>query len=360
MNEKILFVDDEPHVLASIKRSLRKQFCVDTAQSGPEALEALDQKGPYAIIVSDMQMPEMNGAELLSLAKEKSPHTVRMMLTGNADQQTAIDAINRGDITRFLSKPSSATQIADALQQGLKQYRQVRNSTASFADRLLPFIRLYSEALSLSDPARFQQLSRLQYNCVEMARILKLPNLVEIEIIATLSQLSSVTLPRELAIKRATSLALTEDEEIQIRAQAELTETLIREIPELTQIANAVGNQQQSTPEDQPIESVIIELLIEIDKKIAAGMSAEQALESIHDSSLCCQSKVFAAAQTLFQTSINSLNRPSPIDLSVGSILDQDLFGSDGTLILAKGHTITELTQAWLKRLQTQGQISAS
>ena len=86
MNEKVLFVDDEPNVLQSIRRGLRKQFDVHTAEGGDAAMQLLREKNDFAVIVSDMRMPGMNGVELLSQVKQLWPDTVRMMLTGNADQ----------------------------------------------------------------------------------------------------------------------------------------------------------------------------------------------------------------------------------------------------------------------------------
>ena len=82
MNEKILFVDDEPEVLNGYKRSLHKEFAIDTATSGSEALAHLSDSGPWAVVVSDMRMPGMDGAQLLSRVHKISPNTVRVMLTG--------------------------------------------------------------------------------------------------------------------------------------------------------------------------------------------------------------------------------------------------------------------------------------
>ena len=85
-HDKILCVDDEQHILASYRRQLRKDFDIDTASSGPEGLEAIQTNGPFAVIVSDMQMPGMNGVQFLSEARKIAPNSVRMMLTGVADQ----------------------------------------------------------------------------------------------------------------------------------------------------------------------------------------------------------------------------------------------------------------------------------
>ena len=90
MNNRILFVDDDPNLLAALSRSLRKLFTFDTALSGAEALQKLDRDGPYAVVVADQTMPGMSGVELLETVRELAPDTVRLMLTGNADQKSAV------------------------------------------------------------------------------------------------------------------------------------------------------------------------------------------------------------------------------------------------------------------------------
>lgn len=86
----VLFVDDEPNVLRAYSRNLRREFDVTSALSGAEALALMEAAEiDFAVVVSDMQMPGMNGVEFLRQAKGLRPDTVRMMLTGNADQHTA-------------------------------------------------------------------------------------------------------------------------------------------------------------------------------------------------------------------------------------------------------------------------------
>lgn len=127
---KILIVDDDIHVLNGYCRSLRKQFQVGTANSGQQALKLLEEQGPYAVVVSDMRMPGMDGLELLAKLKEISPNTARIMLTGNADQQTAIDAVNQGQVFKFLTKPCSGDTMASAIGAGIKQYQQILENAA--------------------------------------------------------------------------------------------------------------------------------------------------------------------------------------------------------------------------------------
>ena len=121
MSEKILFVDDEENILSAIKRQLRKQFDLEFTLSGQKGLDIIKQKGPFAAVVSDMRMPVMDGIKFLSNVREISPDTVRIMLTGNADTQTAVDAVNEGNIFRFLVKPCSSETLSKSLNAGIKQ-----------------------------------------------------------------------------------------------------------------------------------------------------------------------------------------------------------------------------------------------
>jgi DNA-binding NtrC family response regulator len=122
MRERILLVDDDSNVLDGYRRSLSREFQLETAVGPEQALSSARDKGPYAVVVSDMRMPGMNGIQLLNAIKAQSPDTIRIILTGNADMQTAIDAINEGSIFRFLNKPCAKETMAKTLTAALLQY----------------------------------------------------------------------------------------------------------------------------------------------------------------------------------------------------------------------------------------------
>lgn len=102
---RVLIVDDDLNLLDSVARLLRPEVDAFTAGSGKEALEVIASCGPFAVIISDLKMPGMDGVELLSRISRTSPDTVRVLLTGHADLQSAIDAVNLGYVYRFLTKP---------------------------------------------------------------------------------------------------------------------------------------------------------------------------------------------------------------------------------------------------------------
>jgi len=124
VHNRVLFVDDDPKILAALRRQLRKTVDLETVPSGPEGLDAIRNKGPFSVVVTDYCMPEMNGIEFLKRVREIAPESVRMLLTGSADLNAAIEAVNQGNIFRFLAKPCTTEALTEALLTGMKKYRR--------------------------------------------------------------------------------------------------------------------------------------------------------------------------------------------------------------------------------------------
>jgi DNA-binding NtrC family response regulator len=120
---RILLVDDDKNVLEGYKRLLHGLFEVETATDGGQALAAIHLFGPYEVIISDMQMPGMNGAEFLAKVRQLAPNSVRMVLTGHKDINRAIEAVNEGRIFRYLTKPCEKNELVNAIELASAQYR---------------------------------------------------------------------------------------------------------------------------------------------------------------------------------------------------------------------------------------------
>jgi two-component system, probable response regulator PhcQ len=128
MKSKILVVDDEPHVTQAMKRLLFKEgFEVLTAQSAEEALGLLAQK-PIDVVISDEKMPGISGSDFLALVYKKYPETVRIILTGHADLDMALKAINQGQIYRFLIKPVNEIELKASIRQAIQHHELITES----------------------------------------------------------------------------------------------------------------------------------------------------------------------------------------------------------------------------------------
>ena len=118
MEPKLLFVDDEAAILSGIQRLLGFDYDLDTALGGKQALEKIQQDGPYDVIFTDMRMPGMDGLQFVAEARAIAPQSTYIMLTGNADKETFVRAMHEAKVFRFLNKPCDQntleTAIADA------------------------------------------------------------------------------------------------------------------------------------------------------------------------------------------------------------------------------------------------------
>ena len=128
MKHKVLIVDDETATREVMKESFsREPYTVMIASSAEEALSMLSQD-PVDVVLSDERMPGMSGSELLAAVRKKYPDTIRMILTGHADLETAIRAINEGEIYRFFTKPCNMIDLAITVRQALQHKELLEES----------------------------------------------------------------------------------------------------------------------------------------------------------------------------------------------------------------------------------------
>ncbi len=140
MAARILFVDDDENILAAYKRRLRKHFEVHTALSGDGGISAINENGPYAVVISDMRMPGMDGFTFLAEVHKCSPESVCIILSGHADLQASLKAINEGHIFRFLTKPCKINILSSAISAGIEQYNRHPKRAGTSNQHVIPNI----------------------------------------------------------------------------------------------------------------------------------------------------------------------------------------------------------------------------
>ena len=126
---KLMVVDDEPDNLDLLYRTFRRDFRVYKAESGPGALELLDVEGEMAVIISDQRMPQMNGTEFLGRTVDRFPDTIRILLTGYTDVEDLVDAINSGQVFKYITKPWQPGELKAVVQQAAETYKVLKRRT---------------------------------------------------------------------------------------------------------------------------------------------------------------------------------------------------------------------------------------
>jgi response regulator RpfG family c-di-GMP phosphodiesterase len=365
--KKILFVDDEPNVLDALQRQLRKQFPIETALGSHAGLTALQNWQDFAVVVADMRMPDMNGIEFLGEVTVFAPDIVRIMLTGNADQQTAVDAINEGSIFRFLNKPCSTERLVSAINAALRQHQLITSERELLENTLRGAVKVLSEILAMTEPKAFGHAEMLRDNIHRLGKAMKVQDLWQIEVAAMLSQIGSVTIPPEVSLRSRLGRELSSKEQELFQRIPTIGGNLISQIPRMEEVARIITYQHKrfdgsGFPHDSVAGSAIPEgarmlrALSDLAEIERGGKSRASALEQMRGRPSWYDPQILEAlgSPALEDTLEHSAPaRPSLAltlpQLRIGQTLSADVQTRSGILIVCSE---SRITPALLERLK--------
>lgn len=369
-SEKVLLVDDEQEILDTLKRLHKREFKIDIALEATKGLEAVATQGPYAVIVSDMRMPGMDGIQFLSKVKKIAPDSVRIMLTGNADMDTAVDAVNEGNIFRFLTKPCSPEKFSKTLEAGIEQYHLVIAERELLEKTLSRSIKVLIDILSMVNPAAFSRAARIRTYVKHVSSKFKLKNAWKYELAAMLSQLGCVTLPPDIIDKYYSGQSLSKDEQKMLASHPSVGRELLERIPRLESIALMIEKQEKPFSEYQTslppekrnevdIGAQMIKAAIDFDKLVSRGDKFESVSETLLGKPDECDREIVLAIRSIEVKTSRKASRMIKIaDLSEGMTLDEDIIANNKLLVAPKGIEITYPLSWKLKNFWRNGLIS--
>lgn len=365
MVEKVLFVDDEPHVLDAYRRNLRKFYNVQVAEGAHQALEILAKDGAVPVIVSDMQMPEVNGVELLSLVKQKYPDTVRLMLTGNADQKTAIDAINTSDVHYFLNKPCPPEKMRETIEKALTIYQSHLLEKELLEGTVKGCITTLVELLSMAKPKLFGRVVRIKDYAAKCAKALDVNNEWEVETVSLLSQIGLISLPDSILDVALKGLPLNEDEQAIYDEHPKTAAQMISNIPRMEPIAESISKFAVK-PDDKnpaqaawPLPAKIVRPIMDLTAAESTGLSASEAFSLISSNGLNYDPDVLNVLKEVIAESIKGrVVEINVSQLEEGMELAKDIRTFSGALLIERGNTIGASTITRLINFAHSGEIT--
>lgn len=366
-NPMILLVDDEEKVLSSLSRSLSEEdgYEILTASRGAEALETLKSRPGITVIVSDYHMPGMNGVDFLARAHENYPDTSRILLTGVADLELAINAVNRGSVFRFLVKPCPSDVFLSAIKDGIRYNQLLAGERELLSKTLNGSIKVMVDILSVQNPLIFAQASRLRKFAHELGWALQLNEaLWEVELAALLSQIGAVTVPSNILKRWQAGVTLKDDETEMVRSIPRMGALLIKNIPRLERISEGVLYQNcnygkpldanSPTGDQIPLISRILKIVLDFDLVqentlgTVAAIKAMSSRKNEYDPRILeiFRSKVLRVDDMFTTTGIKTNIGERQIfvdDLKSGMVLTRDIKDKHGALIVSRGTTVTDV-----------------
>lgn len=352
MTPKVLLVDDDANLLAGLRRSLDgDDYEVHIAQGGENGLRVFQEEGPFEVTIADMRMPGLDGVEYLKQIGELNRDTVRVMLTGNVDQKTAIDAVNEGHVFRFLSKPCDPDEVDRCIRDALHHYRLLTTERELLSQTLTGCVKMVTDLLALVNPHAAAQASRIQRIAHRLARQSGCQRPWEVELAAMLFQIGWITVPDQSLFAGVRDLP----------PPAHISHDLVANIPRLEGVASiieaiyAVKEQgASSVAAKNAIASKDIDslrLAIDLDELMEKGFSPNHALEELAKVKANYNPQAMAALSDLLTQEVDARTLPmEPDELADGDIVAEDVTTFDGRLLLRSGQ---EISPALRRRLVT-------
>ena len=354
-SEMVLLVDDEPNVLSGYTRQLRKRLNIETAPGGEEALELFRQGESFAVIVSDMKMPKISGIDLLNQVKVFSPTTIRMMLTGYADINNAMEAVNKGNVFRFLLKPCEPEVLYSSIMDGIRQYR-LQNAEKELLEKTLTgSIKILTEILALLHPEAFGRSVRVARLAVQIGEQMDFPNIWSLETAAHLSQIGLLMLPPESVEKLFRNEKLAGEEKQLFDMHPFITADLLKNIPRMASVTDIISYQEKRfdgggipintiVGNEIPLGSRILKAALDYDQMTSSGYSPEKALLEMDDRKGWYDQAVLDSIAIV--TKIRDTWRSLEVtlrQLKEGMILSRNVTMLNGRMLVPAGQTISNL-----------------
>ncbi len=357
MRPKILLVDDDENILEGYKRSLYKNYDVITAGSGQEGIGKIKSQNDFTIVVSDFRMPGINGVEFLSEVKKICPDTIRVLLTGFADAQTTITAVNEGNIFRLLTKPCSQEHLLTTLADAHKQYQLVQAEKELLDKTLKGSIKILIDILSIVDPVAFKISTQMRNIARKIADRLGLKNIWDVEIAALLSHIGSVAIPGEIISKYHLNKHMTEEEKQIYHTYPTIGSSLLKNIPRLESIStiiehqlddvNTLKEENKFLDEEIKISSMILRVLNDYYSKTNQGSTSQEAFLTLKKNEQLYDMDVIVAFDVELAGVYEGLRIVSVMlnQLTTGHVLADDVRDSSGTILITRGAEISEISR---------------
>ena len=339
----VLFVDDEPDVLHGMKLTLRKHVRVVTADSGQQALDMLaDPANPSVdVVVSDMRMPQMSGAEFLTKVRSRYPELPRILLTGQADMDSAIAAVNEAKIFRFLTKPCPPELLHETISEAVEQARLRSVEQRLLDETLSAAVAVLTDVLGLVSAGAYSRTMRISRLVSALADELDYAADWELTLAARLSQVGCVVVDDD------TIPDLLDPRHAAVAAE------LVSSIPRLEPVAAIIARQLDADPvssedvaswSDAETKAELLRIAVQFDHLLAAGMSRKRAIEELAAASRPPARRLLEALGNVRRDEDAMVEIETTVaQLAAGMQLTEDVVAGNGVKLAAGGVVLTSV-----------------
>jgi response regulator RpfG family c-di-GMP phosphodiesterase len=350
MKPAVLLVDDEPAILDGLARHLRGEFDLCLASSGGKALDAM-RTSSFAVVVSDLQMPGLDGIGVLSHAQDLVPDAVRVLLTGRADVESATKAVNLGQVFRFLVKPVPAKDLGTILRSAVRQHQSQAVERDVLEQTLRGSVQILLDTLALANPVAFARATRVQRLVIDILDVLEVTDRWHIEVAAALIHVGAVTLPVAVAEKMHAGIDLRPDEAALADQLPTIADRLLESIPRLDPVRAIIRCQGRAIDDgshfagqysNAPFGARVLHVALDTDAICAAGTPLAKAVEILEARPSGYDGAVLRALHLVVARQPQAVRLIGVAELVQHMVVTEDVVDSAGRLLVGAGQRVSE------------------
>lgn len=347
---KILMVDDDVRVLNGYKRILGKDFDVKMARDPVVGLKILKSEDDIAVIISDYMMPKVDGNLFFKVAKEISPDSIRIMLSGNADLTTAVSSINKSSVYKLLIKPFPATELKKIIFEAIKIYNKNIELKDIEDNIFLVASSIIKNLVAMLSPRDGFFVNNITY--ITKIIVHKLPYLKPKKIIIAsyLSQLGFINLPDEIKSKIYNKKQLNADEVKALEEHPIFAKKIVMKKAFLIDIAKGISYQNKTFVQASSIKdkltadiAMVLKAAIDYTLDLIYYDSNKRAIKELKRNFMLYDPKILKILEEYVLSLGDNYNiiEISPMDAKEGMIIARDFFNTSNELLITKGSIVT-------------------
>lgn len=348
MNNKILCVDDEESILKGFQLNLRNKFELHLASDGQEGLELFQKEDGFAVVLSDMRMPRMNGAEMLSSIKKLDDEVVTVLLTGHTDFDSAMAAVNQGNVFRMLSKPCPPQTLRKVLDDAIVQYDLITSRRILLDQTLRGSVDALAQSLATAQPLFFGRAQRVRRLANGLADGVNLKDSWRVGVAAIFSQLAYLSIPQHLGESVYHRKDLNSETKAMVRELPVETLKIVDLIPgleDIREILQRIDVQPKFELEDGSgvrTAASILRAALDYDYYQELGHEDSLIIKTLQSRDETYDPLVVETLGKFLDADAHSytIEEIDTRNLTEGMRLDQDLFLDDSMLIASSGSDI--------------------
>lgn len=359
---RILMVDDDMDMLRAVVRRLEKHYDIVTAGSGDQGLEKIESDGPFPVIVSDMQMPGMDGIRFVQRARRKSPLSVFVMLTGEVNETTTLRAMNEGQVFRFITKPCSHEDLLATLEASWRQYHLINAEKQLLQKTLVGAVDAIVNIFETLMPDGMMRSTSIQRIVEAVQENLRIQKRWEYALASRLSLLGYGLVGRSLTdVVAQPHFSEKDEQELMEKACAKSAEVLTK-IPRLKTTAEIIAKTVESTgaistltpisdSEVTQVGSTLLRVALEWESSKRVGLTAGEAISAMRRKLPDLHQEVVNCLEDFEFEFVKANHQKIPVyDLKVGMVIHKGIYSKDGRVLISEGR---RLTQPLLEKLNS-------